>query len=362
MIGFETTRRALVMILVLACAANITRANEQVIDDLVVTVIEQTQVSANQDGVLSELMVCEGDAVTRGQVLGKLDDREARLNESLARTQLAIATARAQHQWPVELAEKSLAQQRQIAKQQEFTQAIANHKAENDFAIRASEKAEGVTENELLRATQARQAFTGSVSKSEIDGLRLAFQRSQLETKQAQFERQINELTAQSEGQSAIAHQLGIERAEVQREQAIAAQVSAKLEAEMQSQHVKLAALSVDRHRLTSPIDGVVVERSRQPGEWVQAGTPVLRIVYLKRLRAEGYADLPIADRLRQHPNVRLVVACERASAKNLPATVTFISPEVDPINQQVKFFVEFENIDSLILPGMHAKLELPIP
>ena len=45
------------------------------------------------------------------------------------------------------------------------------------------------------------------------------------------------------------------------------------------------------RTRVRAPIDGVVVSRSVNPGETVNLGTPLLRIVDLKRLRIEAEVD-----------------------------------------------------------------------
>jgi RND family efflux transporter MFP subunit len=46
-----------------------------------------------------------------------------------------------------------------------------------------------------------------------------------------------------------------------------------------------------DHTRVRSPIDGVVVSRTVSPGETVSLGTPLLRIVDLKRLRIEAEID-----------------------------------------------------------------------
>ena len=58
------------------------------------------------------------------------------------------------------------------------------------------------------------------------------------------------------------------------------------------------------RTRVRSPIDGVVISRDVNPGETVNLGTPLLRIVDLTRLRIEAEVDafdIPLRARMPRH-------------------------------------------------------------
>lgn len=320
-----------------------------VVDQMVVVLIDEVDVPASQNGVIAEIFVTEGEAVSQGDQLGKLDDRQTRLLESQARTKLSIATEKAENGLAEDLAQKKLSEQRQLAKEHEFTKEIADRKATNDVRVLASQKAERVAKNELERATRARQEFIDSVSQSEIDGLRLAFERSSLETEQADFERRMDALQAKAEAEVASGHKIGIERLAVELEQATAERRVQALEVELQRQQLKLASLAVDQQSILAPIDGVVVKRFRHRGDWVNAGDPVIRVIRLDRLRAEGFLDADHMGSLHAGQIVDLTLQGDL----NCKGVVSFVSPEIDPINGQARIWVEFDNVDLRILPGM---------
>ncbi len=144
------------------------------------------------------------------------------------------------------------------------------------------------------------QEFVDSVSSSEIDGLRLAHQRLELEAQQAEFERQIDSLTAKSEDRASRIQSISVQRSQIAIDQAVLDQEIARLQATASECTQNLAELAVERHQVISPIDGIVVHRYQQPGEWVKSGDPILRVVRLDRLRAEGFLPTRLLKRLRQ--------------------------------------------------------------
>ena len=329
------------------------------IEEMIVVLIDAVDVPASQNGVIAEISVQEGDAVKESAQLGKLDDRESKLKEMLARTQLSIAIENAGNGLAEDLAKKKLEEQRQLAKEHEYKMEIANRKADNEVRVLASRKAERVAMNELERATQARQEFIDSVSESEIDNLRLSFERTSLETEQADFERRLDALQAKAEAEAASGHQLGVERLNIEVEQAVADQRVQSLQVDLQRQQSKLAALAVEQQKILAPMDGIVVERFRNRGDWVNAGDPVIRVIRLDRLRAEGFVSSDQMNLLRIQQEVKLTI--DRGSDGKLERVgeVAFISPEIDPINGEVRVWVEFDNPRLDVLPGMRLSLDL---
>jgi multidrug efflux pump subunit AcrA (membrane-fusion protein) len=279
------------------------------------------------------------------------------MQESLARTELAIAVEMAGNGLATDLAEKKLAEQRQLRKQHDVAREIADRQSQNEVRILASEKAEAVAKNELDRATRARQAFVDSVSQSEIDSLRLAYERTRLETEQADFDRQIEVLHAKAENEVAASHLLSIERCEIEVAQSLADQRVQKLQVELRRSHSQLAELARLQHKIVSPLDGVVVELLRRKGEWVTAGDPVVRVIRLNRLRAEGFAASERIDALRQNRSVNLTIRAGAESILEREGQIVFISPEIDPVNGEVRFWVEFDNPQRDVLPGMRLSL-----
>ncbi len=337
-------------------------ADPIVVRDLTVKLIEQRDVPARETGLLMELSVREGSPVQRGQMVGKMDDRQVLLEQELANTQLAISKQRSDGFLAAELAEKDFARQQELLLQQQLLADIAHRKAKNRVRVLAAQKAEAVAKNEWLRATKARAEFADSVSQSELEGLELAHQRMELESQQAEFEREIDALTAAGEDRELRIQGIGLEQSRISVNQSAIDKVVAQLQATASLQTAKLAELAVRRHQVISPIDGIVVERYKQPGEWVKLGEPIVRVVQLTRLRAEGYLLAPLAQRLRAEPNVHLVTQANEGETLTREGKVVFISPEVDTVNNEVAFLVEFDNADESILPGMQMTMTTEQP
>ena len=335
--------------------------NDLVINDLVILAIDQVSVPALETGVLSTVMVEEGDTVARGKLLAQLDDEQARIAEAIALNELKISSDRAKNHLAVELAEKNIQHLEQLATQHGLTREIARRKAENQVRILAAQKAEAVAKNELSRASEARRAYIDSVSRSEIDGLRLAYERANLETEQAKFDREIDELTAASEDEVSSIHQLNIQRGRVEREQTEYERKIAQLNVTDKKYAAEMASLFAKRHWITAPIDGSVVEIYRQPGEWVPQGQPVVRLVRLDRLRAEGFVSTRWLRFLKKGKKAELTIHVSDDEDLHREGQVSFVSPEIDSVNDEVRFWVEFDNRDRDVLPGMRLRLTLQV-
>ncbi len=329
-----------------------------VIKDLVVTLVDSVEIPAEVTGKLATLRVREGDSVQRGQLLASLDNRQALLEQSLAEAQLNTSKFATSEQRDVELATKRLDEQRLLAKHHAIQLDMAKEQAANKVRVDASVKTEEVALNELERAMRARQEYVDSVSKSEIDGLRLNYERTRLETKQANFERHLDELRAKAEVEVARGHDVSTERWEIEVDQAVATQRVAEMEIRLQEHETALAALVVDKHELKSPLDGVVVELLHHPGDWVMAGETVARVIRLNRLRAEGFASLDRLKELKNANQVQLTIHTGGGDSITRAGEIVFVSPEVNPVNREVAFWVEFENTQTDVLPGMRLDVE----
>jgi macrolide-specific efflux system membrane fusion protein len=96
----------------------------------------------------------------------------------------------------------------------------------------------------------------------------------------------------------------------------------------------------------------------KQPGEWVEPGEPIVRILRLDRLKAEGLVS---ADALDGSLLGRPVTLTVNQSQKPVQyrGKIAFVSPEVDPVNGQVRFWAEIENADLALRPGLHGSLTI---
>ncbi|MFC1597471.1 efflux RND transporter periplasmic adaptor subunit [Planctomycetota bacterium] len=204
---------------------------------------------------------------------------------------------------------------------------IARKNSENDVNTRFAKKSVEVAKAELARSMESIEQYPKSISDSEMDRLRLLVERASLEVEQANREFEIAGFTRQIR----------------------------------ESQH-EAAGEKVQRHRITAPLGGVVVQVSRHRGEWVEPGDMVMRILRLDRLRAEGFLSVRYLRHDLQDWQVKLTVDLPGDPGAEFPGKVVFLSPEIDPVNSQISIWVEIENKDLRLRPGMRAKMTIVVP
>ncbi len=328
-------------------------------DDLIVTVIDEVEVPAMETGAIVEILVREGNAVKKGDVLARLDDRRAQLAQSLAMTQLEIANAKAGNPVAVALAEKAVSREKQLNNEQATRIEMAKRKSENDLRVRAASKSEEVAKTELDRAIEAKKRYVDSISHSEIDSINLIYQKAKIETQQAKFEQALDALQLTLEERSAETQQLAVEQAKLEVEQSANAQHLEQLQLKLQQHQTKLAELMVLQHSVIAPFDASVVEIKKRSGQWVRSGEGIIRLVRLNRLRAEGYVDASLRNRLQKIESPTLSLKASGGEVVQRIGDIVYISPEIDPVNSQVRIWIEFENPSEEVLPGMRMVLKV---
>jgi multidrug resistance efflux pump len=152
-----------------------------------------------------------------------------------------------------------------------------------------------------------------------------------------------------------IAAQDAVEQAKAGVDQAQAA----VMEAEAQ---LVLLDLQIDKLTVSAPVDGVVLTRSVQPGEVIQAGVPVMTIAKLETLKVTVYISEDRYGEVKLNDNAFLSV--DSFPDETFSATVTRIADQAEytPRNVQTKeerqttvYAVELsvENPDGKLKPGM---------
>lgn len=211
----------------------------------------------------------------------------------------------------------------------------ATIQAENNVNTRYAERTLEVREREMEQSKEANLRYAGSVTATEIDRLQLVIDQAQLSVEQAQQEAEV-----------------------------------AAASADEKSAAVGLAQLRVDEHRITTRVDGRIAEMAVQSGQWIEAGTPVARIVSLDPIRVSAFVDGRTHDRVLVGRNVEFVWEGEgmtgdsgdRAKRVRLRGRVTFVSDELNPISSQVRLWAELANPNEWIRPGMRGVLVILKP
>ncbi|MCC9656862.1 efflux RND transporter periplasmic adaptor subunit [Rhodopirellula halodulae] len=330
------------------------------LEGLVVTPAQSGSAVAIQSGRLQELLVGEGDVVAKGDLIAKLDDAVASIQLRSAKQELAILQFKQRQTLAMDAAQASLDSQRLAAKKHAAEQSIHQRIAENKNRVLAAEKAEAVAKNEWSRAINAKEEFADAVSQSEIDQLKLAYEQRMLETKQAVFDQEVHRLQQSVDAIEKETLDNEVYAAEVALKQAEADQTVAKLQLDLQAERTELAQTQVEQLHLQSPLPGVVVDLTHRVGDWIPSGEAVARIVHLDRLRVEGFLPAKWISTLQQSTTPTLMLELPSGETLTRKGESLFISPEVDPLTKETRFWVEFDNSNGEVLPGASAKLQLP--
>jgi macrolide-specific efflux system membrane fusion protein len=145
-------------VIILALSAGSSFAAEPVeVQSVVLRLVEEAEVPAQESGLLTAVPVREGQRVKRGELLAQIDDEVARMAERDAQLKYDVA----------------------------------HEKATNDVQVRFSKKAAEVAEAELARSADSNTRFAKSVSESQLDVEKLNVEKTRLEAEQAQHNMQI---------------------------------------------------------------------------------------------------------------------------------------------------------------------------
>lgn len=213
----------------------------------------------------------------------------------------------------------------QIAERQaRLERDIAQREAQGNAAVQHATLAGETARSELERAKASAARRAGSVSETELDRLALA-----------------------------------AEEAAAKLDDALEKHDVARLQADLAEAKVAEAQANLERRRIVAPSPGAVVQLYRRQGEWTKPGDPVLRLLRLDVLRAEGFLQLADLEHDLANSSVTLTVELPGGRSASYSGRVAFVSPEVNPVNSQVRFWAEIENRDLRLKPGMAGKLEI---
>jgi multidrug efflux pump subunit AcrA (membrane-fusion protein) len=203
-------------------------------------------------------------------------------------------------------------------------------KANDDIEVRYAEAAYAVASAELERALAIERKNAGSVTQQEIQKLQLAKQRDQLQIEKSKLDMRVAKMTA------------GVHQAAV-----------------------SSADNAVARRKIVSPLNGLVVTIFHEKGEWVAAGEPVLQVVRIDRLRAEGFlsaTEVSPDEVVGRAVQVEVQLAGGRSAA--FAGKVVFISPLVqagDKYRVRAEVDNRTENGTPLLRPGMTATMKIAL-
>lgn len=251
--------------------------------------INQAEVPAQEQGVLTKFFVYEGYAVNQNDPVAQIDDEQAKMSVQVQQAKLNAA----------------------------------EREASNDVNIRYAKAARNVAEAELKSAKETIARVPGAVPATEIRKLELSVVQATLQIEQSTNQFEISK------------YQVDVSKAELD-----------------------AAKLGVTRRVVKSPISGIIVEKYRNEGEWVKPGDPIVKVVYLEKLRVKTTFDInriPMQKVMKHSAKITVV----QKPGMTFNGKVVFANPVIQS-GGAYEVWIDVDNVQEkdgfwALQPGMNA-------
>ena len=300
--------------------------------------VNEAQMSFKIPGRLEKRLVDEGDAVTAGQLLATLEKADQKLGTARAEAALAQAQAR--------LAELEAGSR---------TQEVEGARAELDRSLAAEKTAE-------VQLKQAKDDFDryaalfheGGISRKDYDLYSTRYATAQNGRTEAQTR-------IKSAGE-----QLSLVQAGPRKEIIDQAKALVQVAAETLNQARQLEKYT----ELFSPMNGIVLSKAAEPGEYLNSASPVLTVGDTAHPWLRAYIREKDLGRITL--NVKADITTDAFPKKTFPGRISFLSSQAEFTPKAVQTFEErvklvyrikirLENPDGELKPGMPADARIEL-
>ena len=325
-------------------------------------------VSALTEGVVSEVLVVEGDQISKGQVVATLVDDDARI---ALRSAEALRT---QRMGEVAAAEASL-----DAARTERTELVSAHRRAAIAKAKAAQlvaqiagfparKAQAIAARDQLADEYQRKkklVEDGAVAAGPVERLGMKVDAAEavlqsidadLAAVEAELEAARAEEVAANRDRELLIHEtLELERAKANLAIAEGALQSATA---MRDE----AQLALDRTQVTSPVNGVVIERLTSPGSTIQFGngTHGAHVIHLYNPEElQVRADIPLAEAARVGVGQAAEIVVDLLPDTIFKGEVTRFVHRADIAKNTVEAKVRIVDPSPLLKPDMLARVRI---
>ena len=303
----------------------------------------QSIISGQVNGNIVAVSVMDGDRVSKGQKLLKVDDREAMtmLREAekgleaskIAKQQAGSLLLQAQAQYSQAIAGKRMAEQAMAQAEQSAVAAEENARRAKSEFLRVEELFKKGSESpqnyEAMKATYV-------AAEAQAEQARIAIKTADAGIRQAE-----ESVKASAEGVNQASSGievagLGIERAE---------------------QVLERARIAFSYTEVVSPADGFIGQTFVETGDLVFPGKPLVEFYSRDGFEVVTYAREALFDKVRVGD--RLEVRLESLN-KTVEGLVKEVVPSADPVSRTFMVKVSIPK-DDRFLPGMFARVAIPV-
>ena len=269
-------------------------------------------------GRVIERAVTEGDEVKAGQLVARLDDKDLKQEVDLKKAELEASKA----------ALKELEAGSRPEEIQQAAASLASAVAEEDRWKKEYERQQALYHKEVI-------------SERELEAAKMSFDTSVAKVREA-------EETLKLRQKGPRVEQIEQARAKVQQAQ----------------ESLDLSETNLSYSTLYSPLTGLVLSKSIEPGEYVSPGTPIVTVGEMNAVWLRAYVNETDLGRVRVGQSVQ--VTTDSFPGKVYPGRVSFISSQseftpksVQTEKERVKLVyrikVDISNPDMQLKPGMPA-------
>jgi HlyD family secretion protein len=338
---------------------------------------DDSAISPKVAGRILEIHFREGDSVKAGETIAVLDDRQVRaradqaqaavmeaearlrstrdqiaiLREQLRETELQTGQARLDAESRVRQAEEQLSAAEAQLAQQEASLKLANYDREA-YTRLAKDGAVSERQGRQAQSTAESQEAVVTAARRQVESARASVNVARASLTNPEIR------NAQS---AAILKQIAQQQAQIASAEADAARARAQL-LEAQENMKDLI--------VTAPFDGTVVTRTAEPGEVVQAGTPVVTLLDLSKVYLRGFVPEGQIGRVKLGQQARVYLDSD--PRKPLDAVVSRIDPQAtftpentyfrdDRVKQVVGVKLQLKSGIGYAKPGMPADAEIVV-
>jgi len=193
--------------------------------------------------------------------------------------------------------------------------------------------------SDVEEASGGKEEEIGILAKKQFDEARELYQkglisREEFEKRSLQYERVLIESGEKKD--EVMAAMKGLTQAEI---------------------NVKKAQIALEKTRIAAPFSGIITDIKVSPGENITVGRELFKLVNISRIRVHARVLESEIGKMAVGREVDLHFSAY--PGKLFKGKVSAISPVVNPEDKTCKVFVDVDNPQEEIKPGMHADVEI---
>jgi len=321
------------------------------------------------DGVVEDILVLEGESVTKGQIVARLVDEDATLalrqaEAMVGQREAELTEARAAQSAAAEVMESLVDRRRDVATAQSGLDATLAAQRTLDSDIKAAEANLATIDDELTRKRPL--VASGTVSEGALRRLELQHASRLAAVDSLKSKRDSLEAALAADRARVDAARQHMELL-IEERRALDTAASRLARAEHALESVRAARdeaqLALDRTQITSPITGVVLRRLASPGSYVMASGPeehsahVLHVYDPAHLQVR--ADVPLVDAGHVGVGQRAEVVVDVLPDRVFDGEITRVTHQADIAKNTLEVKVRIDNPTGELKPEMLARVRL---